>query len=282
MPRLLPDFTPIGRQFDREVDHVARQHPHTRVVPVTEVDLAHLPAPVARYLRRAGVVGRPRVHNFVVEMDAELNRGPGEPWMQTPVLQVSFVEPPTRLFLLRTTMKGLPVSGLHQYDDSGASMHIRLLGLLHLVDADGEAFTRAETVTVLNDFCILAPAVLIDRERFRWATLADGRVHVTFANGGRVVSALLTFDDHGDLANFTSDDRHALEGDGDTWSTPLRHYREFGGARLASEGEAIWSYRDRPSWTYGRLFIRSVRYNVPADELPQAEQLAARAARPDR
>lgn len=275
MSHILPDLTPVTTLFDRELENDCRQHQSPRVVPVTEADLAPLPAPVARYLRRAGVVGRPRVHNFVVEMDAELNRGPGQPWMQTPVLQVSFTDHPTRLFLLRTRMHGLPVSGLHQYSDAGASMHIRLLSLVHIVDAGGEAFTRAETVTVLNDFCVMAPAVLIDA-RFSWQQENDQQVMVTFRNGGRVVSARLTFDERGDLVNFTSDDRHALDGDGDTWSTPLRQYQEFGVARLASEGDAIWHYRDKPAWTYGRMYIRRIRYNVPPEELPHADTLSAR------
>jgi hypothetical protein len=274
MSQLRPDLTFVGTRFDHEVDQQAQQQPLPKVVPVTDTDLRHLPAPVAHYLRRAGVVGRPRVHNFVVDMDAELNRGPGEAWMHTPVLQVSFVDHPSRLFLLRTRMHGLPVSGLHQYDDSGASMHIRLLGLLHVADADGEAFARAETVTVLNDFCIMAPAVLID-ERFSWQPIDDRQCGVTFRNGEREVRATLFFDEHGDLVDFSSEDRHVLEADGQRWSTPLRHYHEFGVARLASEGDAIWHYADKPSWTYARITIKRVRYNVPPGELPHAEQLKA-------
>jgi hypothetical protein len=273
MPSLLPDLTPVTTQFDRAVEAEGLHQPLPHIVPVTERDLAHLPAPVARYLRRAGVVGRPRVHNFVVEMDAELSRGPGQPWMHTPVLQVSFVDHPTRLFLLRTRMHGLPVSGLHSYSDEGASMHIRLLSLLHLVDASGDAFARAETVTVLNDFCIMAPAVLID-ERFVWHPINAHEARVTFHNGARVISASLRFNDDGDLIDFSSDDRHALPGDGDVWTTPLRAYHEFGVARLASEGDAVWHYTDKPAWTYGKFHIRSVRYNVPVQDLPHAKTLA--------
>jgi hypothetical protein len=87
MSNLFSNLTPVTTQFDRAVDAEAVQQPLPKVVTVAESELSHLPVPVARYLRRAGVVGRPRVHNFVVEMDAELCRGPGQPWMQTPVLQ---------------------------------------------------------------------------------------------------------------------------------------------------------------------------------------------------
>lgn len=272
MPALLPDLTPVATQFDEAVTHEAERQPLVADGVITESDLAPLPPLVATYLRRVGVVGRPRVHNMVVEMDAQLNRGRGEPWMETPILQVSFVDHPTRLFLLRTRMHGLPVSGLHAYTDEGARMQIRLLGYFNLVNESGDAFTRAETVTVLNDFCVMAPAVLVDR-RFTWETLSDTTVRVAFHNGPRVVHATLTFDADGDLVDFASDDRHARDGDGFRWTTPLREYRDFGVARLASEGDAIWHYRDAEPWLYGRMRIKSVRYNVPAEELPHADTL---------
>lgn len=239
---------------------------------VTEADLARLPAPVATYLRRAGVVGRPRVRNFVVEMDARLNRGPDTPWMETPVLQVSFLDRPARLFLLRTRMKGLPVTGLHEYADLAARMRIRLAGVYDVVDASGEAFTRAETVTVLNDACIMAPGALVD-PRFTYEPVDASSARIAFTNGPHRVTATLLFDAAGDLVDFVSDDRQVLPTDGYRWTTPLRGHREFGGMRLAGEGDAVWHYRDKPDWTYGRFVIRSVRYNLPDAALPRAVRL---------
>ncbi|MCO4097904.1 DUF6544 family protein [Gemmatimonas sp.] len=278
MRDVVNDLTTVATQFNRTVAAQAARQPLPHVQTVAESDLTHLPAPVARYLRRAGVVGRPRVHNVVVEMQARLNQGPGQPWMDTAVLQVSFVDHPTRLFLLSTSMHGLPVSGLHQYSDAGASMEIRLLGLLPIVNASGDAFAHAETVTVLNDYCVLAPAVLID-ERFHWHAVNDQEATVTFHNGAHVVSATMHFDAQGDLTNFSSTDRHVLDADGVRWTTPLRAYHEFGVARLASEGDAIWHYEDKPDWCYGTFTISRVQYNVPPHELPQAKHLTEIARR---
>lgn len=277
MTSLSASFASPGSRYDALLDMQAARQPLAAEALVTEHDLEHLPAPVARYLRRAQVVGRPRVHNFVVEMDAILNRGPDQPSLETPVLQTSFVDDPVRLFLLRTRMKGLPVSGLHSYTDEGARMQIRLLGVLNIVDESGPAFTHAETVTLLNDFCVFAPATLID-DRFSWRALDDASAEVTFTNGAHRVTATLMFDANGDLVDFSSDDRHVLPTDGERWTTPLRGHRDFGGARLPSEGDAIWHYRDKPSWKYGTFHIRSVRYNVAPGDLPHAEQLAARHA----
>lgn len=274
MLAMLSGCRSLTSRFDETLDRQAAAQPSQAPALITEADLAPLPVPLATYLRRAGVVGRPRVRNFVVEMDARLNRGPGQPWMETPVLQVSFVDRPARLFLLKTTMNGLPVTGLHVYADSAARMLIRVAGVYDVVDASGAPFTRAETVTMLNDLCIMAPAALVD-PRMTHEAESDTSTRVTFVNGPHRVSATLVFDVHGDLADFVSDDRHALADDGYRWSTPLGAYRDFGGMRLAGEGDAIWHYRDKPSWTFGRFVMRRIRYNVPADDLPHARQLLA-------
>jgi hypothetical protein len=205
-------------------------------------------------------------------MHATLYRAPDQPPMETPVLQVSFVHPPTRLFLLQTHMFGLPVHGVHAYNSTDASMDIRLLGLLSVVRESGQALHRAESVTVLNDWCIMMPAALLD-SRLTWTARSARQVDVAFRSGGDTVHATLDFDGLGDLVNFSSDDRHCLDADGFRWTTPLRYYRNFDGVRLASQGDAIWHYTDREPFTYGTFTLRRVRYNVPDDELPHAAQL---------
>lgn len=266
--------TPLTTSFDEAVATAATRQPAASPAVVTEADLAPLPAPVARWLRHIGVVGRPRIHNFVVDMHAQLNRGPDQPWMETPVLQVSFTGDPTRLFLLRTRMKGLPVTGLHAYTHDGARMQIRVAGVVDMVDESGDVFTRAETVTMLNDLCIMAPVALLD-ERMTWQPVNDTSATVTFTNGPHRVSATLFFDANDDLIDFASDDRHSLPDDGDRWTTPLRAHRDMDGVRLPAEGDAIWHYADKPSWLYGRFAILRVRYNVPAAELPRAAAIGA-------
>lgn len=269
---------PLTSRFDEAVAAAAARQPATAPAVITDADIDSLPVPVARWLRRVGVVGTPRVQNFVVDMHAQLNRGPGEPWMETPILQVSFVPEPTRLFLLRTRMKGLPVTGLHAYTHDGARMQIRVAGVVNMVDESGAAFTRAETVTMLNDLCIMAPGAMLDA-RFAWQPLDDSSATVTFTNGAHRVTATLFFNADGDLVDFASDDRHSLPDDGERWTTALRGHRDMNGVRLPAEGDAIWHYADKPSWRYGRFDILRIRYNVPVDELPQAATIGVLEAR---
>jgi hypothetical protein len=177
------------------------------------------------------------------------------------VVQYSFMDRPARYFLLRARMFGLPVTVLHTYADAHARMRGRVASVHDLFDHDGGPLDAAETVTVLNDICVFAPAVLID-PRFAWTAHDDRSADVAFTNGAIRATATLFFSVAGDLVDFASDDRHALPDDGQRWTTPLRNYREFEGRRIAGEGDAIWHYTDRPSFTYGRFLIRAVRFNI--------------------
>jgi hypothetical protein len=132
------------------------------VPPVTEADLATLPAPVQRYLRYVGVVGHPQVRGFRVRFSGRIRSGPDAAWMPFRGEQHSFLEPPTRLFFMRATMRGLPVDALHAYEGTDARMRVKVLSIAPVVDASGVDFARTETVTLFNDMCIMAPATLVD------------------------------------------------------------------------------------------------------------------------
>ena len=92
-----------------------------------------------------------------------------------------------------------------------------------MVEARGKEMDQSETVTLLNDMCIMAPATLIDR-RLRWEAVDGRTVRVTFTNADQTVAAELSFNDADELTDFRSDDRYQLSGDGRSarkvrWST---------------------------------------------------------------
>jgi hypothetical protein len=200
---------------------------------------------VQRYLRYVGIVGHPHVRGFRVRFTGRIRSGPSAPWMAFTGEQHNFTDPPTRLFSMQATMRGLPVEGLHSYDERGARMRVKALSLFPLVDASGKDFTRTETVTLFNDMCILAPATLLD-PAVRWKELDARSVEGTYTNGAHTIRAVLLFDEGGALVDFWSDDRPSLAPDGVTfvpqrWSTPVGDYRRQGPFMLASRGEGRYA-----------------------------------------
>ncbi len=235
---------------------------------VSEDDLRSLPSPVERYVRASGAVGRPRPQNVRVEFDALMRRKPGQAPMVSTAVQYNFFARPARLFLLKARMFGLPVRAMHLYREEQATFQVRVASLVDMVDQSGEDLSAAETVTVLNDLCFMAPGALID-ERLAWQPIDDRSALVTFTNGRRRVSATLVFNERDEMVDFWSDDRP----DSSTgtyrpmrWNTPIGGYREIDGRRLATTGAAIYGYPDGP-FAYGEFTLRSLRYDLMAPAL---------------
>jgi hypothetical protein len=229
---------------------------------LTEADIAGLPAPVQRYVRLTGSIGRPVTTAISMRFEAEMFDAPGAAGMTGPVVQYERFDMPRRLFLMSTRMKGLPVAVLHDFNSDRASMRVRLAGLFNVVDISGPDLTLTETVTILNDLCFLAPSRLAD-PALTWAAVDASRARVTYRLGPNAVSAELVFNAAGELVDFVSDDRGMLQKDGSLrilrWTTPFGDYLDFGGWRLASQGDAIW-HLPEGRFTYGK--IRMVSYEV--------------------
>lgn len=226
---------------------------------ITEADLHPLPPAVQRYLRYVGVVGQPKVISMFAEISGQM-RQKGGAYFSLTAAQHNFYDQPTRLFFMKGQMFGLTVPGYHRYQDHHAMMNVRLFGLFPLVKADGEAMFEADTVTLFNDMCLMAPATLID-ERITWRSIDDLTVEATFSNQGVTISAWLYFNDDGQLVNFVSHDRWDVSDMKQyPFSTPVSRYRQLNGYNLPTYGEAIWHYPDG-DFVYGKLEINNVVYN---------------------
>ena len=197
--------TSYRAQYRRWVDAALTEAPPNGVV--TEADLADLPEPVATYVRRSGAVGQPRVTNFQARIHGRIRAGTTTAWMSFTGQQVNTYGPePSRLFFMDATMFGLPVDILHTYVGPSATMRVKACSLVPMVNAAGPDMDQAETVTVFNDLCILAPAAIIDAP-VTWQRVDDHHVCGTFINGAHTVTAELVFSDDHDLIDFISDDR---------------------------------------------------------------------------
>ncbi len=223
-------------------------------------DLAGLPDPVRRYIERSAAVGRPRPQNMRVVLDANMYRKPGQTPMRARSVQYNFFGSPTRLFLMEARMFGLPVRALHVYRQEQATFTVRVASTVNMVDLRGEAISAAETVTVLNDMCLMAPGALLD-PRLTWDAVDDRSAAVTFTNGPHCVTATLVFNDRDDLIDFWSDDRPEANTVSLRWSTPVTDFRDVDGRHLLHHASAVYLRPDGP-FTYGEFTLRSISYDV--------------------
>lgn len=151
----------LRRSYARAIERSeARALPSADVL--TEKDLAGLPGVVQQYLRVTRSVGRPRISRYQMEFAGAFRQKPDGSWLDVHVRQTSFARPTLRAFLIESRLYGVPFDGLHLFEGPHATMQIRVAGLVRVVDARGPNMDQAETVTLLNDMCLMAPSTLVD------------------------------------------------------------------------------------------------------------------------
>lgn len=254
----------VQKLYESRVQKEFQENPLENQELLTTADINHLPPPVQKYLNYVGVIGKPKLQNVRIEFDELMYKKPGASPMISSSVQYNFFKEPSRHFFMKASMMGIPFRVLHSYSRKEATMLVRVASLFNAVDIAGKDLTMAETVTVLNDICLLAPAALIHKS-ISWEKIDSFSSKVIFENGPYKVSAILYFNEKGELINFISQDRLALQDDGTLrkapWSTPIRDYKEYNGIKLPSYGEAIWNYPEG-DYVYGKFNLRKIEYNV--------------------
>lgn len=186
------------------IDHVKRDFSEFNTLStdiLSENDIAHLPAMVQKYLHYTKSVGQPKVRNFKAEFTGGMRGEPGDKFMEFKSVQYNFYQQPSRYFFMEARKMGLPATGLHTYQNQTAIFKVKMLNWFTVVDAKGDKLNQAETVTLFNDMCFIAPATLIDK-RISWDIITDNSIKGIFENGNIRISAVLYFNNNGELVNF--------------------------------------------------------------------------------
>lgn len=227
---------------------------------LTETDIAPLPAPVQKYIRYSGALNQPQPRNMRIVFAGKM-RGKGKGWFPFTTVQYNFFENPCRLFFMKARMLGTRVPGYHHYENGRATMDIRLLGLFSVTKAQGPLMDKAETVTLFNDMCLLAPGSLIDK-RIEWQPIDSLSAKAVFTNGTISIAAMLYFNEQGQLVNFVCNERYDVNSKKEyRFSTPVTAYATINGRQVLQKGSAIWHYPDG-DFEYGQFILRDIAFNV--------------------
>jgi len=252
------------KMFELKKSEEFASQPLTAESVLSEKEILYLPKPVQKYLTYTGAIGKSKIQNMYIEFVAEMFQKPGDSPMKSYSVQYNFYGNYSRLFLMKASKMFIPFRALHIYRNYQATFQVKLANLIKVVDVAGEELTKAETVTLLNDMCIFSPGCLVDK-RLTWKEIDSLTAKVTLTNGKYVVSATLYFNEMGELINFVSDDRSALQNDGTMkqvrWTTPISDYKEFEGRKIPTFGKTIWNYPEG-DFTYGVFTLQSIKYNV--------------------
>ncbi|MFP5416701.1 MAG: DUF6544 family protein [Actinomycetes bacterium] len=231
--------------------------------PVTEDELAGLPATVERYFRFMGVVGRPRVRSFRARLSGRFRQRPGQRFMPAEIWQYDTVAPIARVFWMRIDFAGLiPMIGRDSYIDGRGRMLGKLLDTLVVADGEGERFDIGELTTWLNDAVLLAPSMLLDAG-VTFRPVDDSSFEVELSDAGRTVRARVLVDADGAPVDFVTEDRFADLPGGlvrARWSTPVSGWHVLDGAAMPAAGTAVW-HLPEGAFTYAEFAFDGLEAN---------------------
>jgi hypothetical protein len=229
--------------------------------PITEAELAALPATAAGYLRFAGVLGRPRDWSFRLRSLGRVRERRDLPWMICEAWQYQNADEMARVFHMSLRAgRMLPVLVRETYLEGHARTVGRVLDRFTVAEGEGAPLDRGGLASFLLDALVLAPSMLlVPAVRFR--ALDDTSFTVELTDRDQTVSAHATIDARGGLTQISTQDRYALPIDDPT--APLLHgtfslavlgWVPFEGRRVPTTVRGVWH------WPEGELGCSELRY----------------------
>jgi hypothetical protein len=223
---------------------------------VDEADLAHLPAPVQRWMRASGVVGTAIPAVVRLTQRGEFRLGAGKPWMPFHATEYYTTSPPG--FLWDASMQMYPlvqITGRDRYHQGTGDIEMRIASLIPVAGKSGGNLNSGARLRYLNETMWFPAALLLPN--VTWEDIDDTHARATLTDAGLAVSAVFQFDSQDRLANMTADRWNDAKQAVLPWSTPITDWGTFAGITIATAGAGIW--RTGPdAYEYVRLRVTNM------------------------
>lgn len=234
---------------------------------IDEQAISGLPAPVQRYLRFMGAVGRPRDWSLRARFKARFRTAPGD-WLACEALLYDSRPQLSRVFYMQLALKKLlPVTVRDTYLGGHGRMRAKAFDLFEVAEGHGPELDVGELVTYLNDAILMAPSLLLGPET-SWQEVDERSFDVTLNDGSLHVKARVWLDERGAPLDFSTTDRFFDQPDGQRvrteWRTPVSGWQDLNGRKLPTRAEAVWQLKTGPFSYADFSFDPSlIDFNVP-------------------
>ncbi len=266
---MLP-IPPIGvsgrRRFISETNAEIRElyiGPRPARAPVEISELDRLPAPVALWLKKAGVVGRPRTSCARLLQRGELRTSPKAPFMQARADQYFRVVDPAFIWRVETKLlRVLSFTGRDRYAAGRGNMRIQLGSVMDVVNVDDQKIAEGALLRFLAEMVWFPSAAL--EAYIRWEAIDSTRARATLDDANLSVSATFEIDSQGRVAGVTAQrflgggEKATLE----AWRVTCTDWKRFCGVEVPAVGSVSWDL-ERGNFVYYRWEITDLEYDQP-------------------
>jgi hypothetical protein len=219
-------------------------------------DLAHLPPPLQRYLRKSIKEGAPFISRLHLKQSGQMRFN--QRWIPIEADQYYSVTPSAFTWNARMKLGPAWVAARDRYSNGKGNMLISILSTFPLFDVRGPEMDHASLLRYLSELPWLPTAFLSDN--ITWREIDDRNVAATITDKGVTASGIFHFNDENEIVAFISSGRFRNDtGKMTPWSGTWSNYREFNGFRIPAEGNAVWNAPDG-DFEYVRLKIEDAQF----------------------
>ncbi|MTI59950.1 MAG: hypothetical protein FH762_08190 [Firmicutes bacterium] len=228
----------------------------------TEDDIKSLPAPVQKYFRYCGYIGKQKMLNAkIVFKDVDFISNGKELKLRSE--QYNFVSKPTRLAYLNSKVMGIiSFEGRDKYQNGKGSMIGKVMKIITLFNVTGPEMNQSALVTFLAEALIVPNAALQDY--IKWKEINDNQAKAIMTYGGISVEGIFTFNDKGEFIRFETNDRYMDKGNGvmekEKWTAEVHNYIEKDGIKVPGRMKGIWNLSE-DDLLYFDGYISNISFN---------------------
>ncbi len=255
-----------NRRFDRQVDSQIEglfSAVHAAGHVVTEGDLTPLPEPVRRWLRYAGVIGKPMPSTVRLRQVGRIRLGPESPWMPFRADQYYTLDPVAFVWRVSASMvPGLFVRGVDAFTGGLGRMQMKPLALFSVVDASGPSLDQGSALRYLQEIVWFPFAAL--SSHISWETIDDSHAKATLHGERGDVDGVFAFGEDGRVVSFEADRYRDEKPEAvlRPWRALTYDDAKVSGIRIPRRGKGIWVLDDSP-FSYVEIEIVEIDLDTP-------------------
>lgn len=229
---------------------------------LNDATIDSLPVSVQRWMRHAGVMGKPQIRSALITQNVRLKMKPGQKdWWPATATQWTYL--PRSGFTWKVDVHPYPLLhfyGKDEWFEGKGSMYISLNGWFPVVNAQGPKIDEGALQRYLGEM-VWCPSLAVSPE-IQWMALNDSSAKATLSMDGTTGNGNFYWNQRGDLLEYRAMRYMGNESDADCreWIIRVQGYHSFEGIRVPSKMTATWKL-DSGEWTWLELELKDVKYN---------------------
>ncbi|MCX9073426.1 MAG: hypothetical protein OIN88_02025 [Candidatus Methanoperedens sp.] len=253
----------FNQKVKKEVIELFNNNMENKKDPIRKADLEGLPLCVQKWLENSQVIGKERIRTVRLKQKGLMRRKKGQPWMPAEAGQYFTIDEPG--FIWKAKIKAAPllyITGRDKYYEGNGNMLIKLLSLITVADARGKELDQSALLRYLGETVWFPTAAL--SSYIKWEVIDSNSARATMSTVQRFFNTVISWSEV--FCRFFAHHLYQMELNGqyvmETWSCPLKDYKEFNGIRIPTKGEAVWNLKTG-DFSYYQVEITEIEYNKP-------------------